>query len=103
LIIKFDIEIDTRDWMVIYYHRLLRHGSIGQDRHRVRQGPEELRRKMADLGIVPSDVIRKAIEGAVREREREQLLKRAESVGGIIRKVRREDWVRAIREDRDAR
>jgi hypothetical protein len=43
--------------------------------------PEELRRKMADLGIVPSDVIRRAIEAAVREREREQLLKRAESWG----------------------
>ncbi|MGA2198476.1 MAG: hypothetical protein ABSG45_00915 [Nitrososphaerales archaeon] len=65
--------------------------------------PEELRRKMAELGIVPSNVIREAIEAAVREREREELLKRAESVGGIIRKVRKEDWVRGIREDRDAR
>ena len=65
--------------------------------------PEELRRKMADLCIVPSDVIRRAIEAAVREREREQLLKRAGAVAGIMQKVRKEDWVRAIREDRDER
>ncbi len=65
--------------------------------------PEELARKMKGLGIVPADVIRKAIEDAVREREQERSLKRADTVGTIIRKVSKKDWVRAIREDRDSR
>ena len=65
--------------------------------------PEELRRRMAELGISPSEVIRSAIEDAVRKGEQGRLLGRAEAAGAIIRKVSKEDWVRAIREERDAR
>ncbi len=65
--------------------------------------PEELRKKMAELGIAPSEVIRRALEQAVRERAQEILLTRAAEASAILRKVRKEDWVRAIREDRDSR
>jgi hypothetical protein len=65
--------------------------------------PEALRRKMAELGIAPSEVIRSAVEDAVRKGEQERLLTQAEAAGAIIRKLSREDWVRAIREDRDSR
>ena len=65
--------------------------------------PEELRRRMSELGIAPSEVIRSAIEVAVRKGEQERLLSQAEAAGAIIRKVGREDWVRGIREDRDSR
>ena len=65
--------------------------------------PEELRRKMAELDIAPSEVIRSAVEDAVRKGERERLLSRAEAAGAIFRKLSREDWVRAIREGRDSR
>jgi antitoxin component of RelBE/YafQ-DinJ toxin-antitoxin module len=65
--------------------------------------PEALRKRMAELGISPSEVIKKALEEAVRKKSLRQLLERAEKVGPIVRKVSRDDWVRAIREDRDTR
>jgi antitoxin component of RelBE/YafQ-DinJ toxin-antitoxin module len=65
--------------------------------------PEELRRRMSELGIAPSEVIRTALEEAVRRRSLQQLLERAEKAGPIVRKVSKDDWTRAIREDRDAR
>ena len=65
--------------------------------------PEELRKKMAELGIVPSEVIRKALEEAVRDRSQQLLLGQISAVSAIMKKVGKEDWVRAIREDRDNR
>ena len=67
--------------------------------------PEELRKKMAELGIVPSGVIRKALEDAVRDRSRELLLERISAASAIMQKISEEQVVRAIREsrDRDAR
>jgi hypothetical protein len=65
--------------------------------------PEELRKRMAELGIAPSEVIQKALEDAVRKRSLQQLLERAEEVGPMMRKVSKDDWTRAVREDRDAR
>jgi hypothetical protein len=65
--------------------------------------PEELRKKMAELGIVPSDVIRKALEEAVRDRSRQLLLEQITAASAIAKKVSEEEWVRAIRESRDSR
>ncbi len=62
-----------------------------------------LRKKMAELGISPSEVIRKAIEAEVAQRERRRLLGKAEEARKIISKVPKEEWVRAIRESRDER
>jgi hypothetical protein len=63
--------------------------------------PEELRKKMTELGIVPSDVIRKALEEAVRDRSRQLLLEQISAASEIAKKISSEDWVRAIRESRD--
>jgi hypothetical protein len=63
--------------------------------------PEELRKRMAELGIVPSDVIRKALEEAVRDRSRQLLLEQISAASAIAKKVSAEGWVRAIRESRD--
>jgi Fe2+ transport system protein FeoA len=65
--------------------------------------PEELRRRMSELGIAPSKVIRSAIDDAVRKGEQERAITQAEAAGAIIRKVSKDAWVRAIREDRDSR
>ncbi|HDD40335.1 MAG TPA: DUF4145 domain-containing protein [Nitrososphaeria archaeon] len=63
----------------------------------------ELRRKLKELGIKPSEVIRRALEREVEERLRLQLYKKVERAGEIIRRVGREEWVRAVRESRDER
>jgi hypothetical protein len=64
--------------------------------------PEELRKKMAELGIVPSDVIRKALEEAVRDRSRQLLLERISAASAIMQNISEEQVVRAIRESRDS-
>lgn len=63
----------------------------------------ELRRKLAELGIKPSEVIKKALEKEVEERMRQRLKEKVENASEIIRKVGREGWVKAVRESRDER
>ncbi len=47
--------------------------------------PEELRRRMAELGIAPSGIIRSAIEDPVRKGEQERMLSEAEAAAATIR------------------
>ena len=61
----------------------------------------ELRRKLAELGIKPSEAIRRALEREVEERTREKLQEMIENASVILSKVDREDWVKSIRESRD--
>jgi len=63
----------------------------------------ELRRKLAELGIKPSEAIRRALEKEVEEKMRERLCEMIEEAGAILSKVSREDWVKAVRESRDKR
>ena len=63
----------------------------------------ELRRKLAELGVKPSEAIRRALEREVEERMREKLLETIENASVILSKVDREDWVKSIRESRDER
>jgi len=63
----------------------------------------ELRRKLAELGIKPSEAIRRALEREVEERTREKLQETIENASVILSKVGREDWVKSIRESRDER
>lgn len=63
----------------------------------------ELRRKLAELGVKPSEAIRRALEREVEERMREKLLETIENASVILSKVDREDWARSIRESRDER
>jgi antitoxin component of RelBE/YafQ-DinJ toxin-antitoxin module len=63
----------------------------------------ELRRKLAELGIKPSEAIRRALEREVEERTREKLQETIENASIILSKVNREDWVKSIRKSRDER
>jgi len=61
----------------------------------------ELRRKLKELGIRPSEVIKKALEREVEERLKLQLYRKVEKASEIIRRVGRDAWIKAIRESRD--
>jgi len=63
----------------------------------------ELRRKLAKLGIKPSEIIRKALEKEVEERMKRQLYKKIGEASKIIAKVERDEWIKAIRESRKQR
>jgi len=62
-----------------------------------------LRRKLDELGIKPSEAIRKALEREVEEKTREKLLKDVDEASNILSKISGEDWAKAIRESRDER
>ena len=63
----------------------------------------ELRRKLSELGIKPSEAIRRALESEVEEKMQERLYKMIKNVSPILSKVSKESWVKAIRESRDER
>ena len=63
----------------------------------------ELRRKLAEFGIKPSEVIRRALQREVEEKMRELLYKKVEEASGIISGVGKDAWVKAIREGREER
>jgi len=64
---------------------------------------EELRKKLAELGVKPSEVIRKSLEKEVEERMKQQLYEKAEKASKIILKVGKDAWIKAIRESREQR
>lgn len=61
----------------------------------------ELRERMVELGISPTEVIRKALRREVEERMREELYKKVERASEILSKVGEGAWVKAVRESRD--
>jgi len=63
----------------------------------------ELRKKLAELGIKPSEIIRKSLKKEVEERMKQQLYKKVEKASKIITKVGKDAWIRAIREGRKQR
>jgi antitoxin component of RelBE/YafQ-DinJ toxin-antitoxin module len=63
----------------------------------------ELKKKMDELGISPSEAIRRALEQEVDRRMMELLRERIEKASVVLSKVNRDAWVKAIRESRDGR
>ena len=63
----------------------------------------ELRKKLTELGIKPSETIRKSLEKEVEERMKQQLYKKVEKASKIITKVGKNAWIKAIRESRQQR
>jgi antitoxin component of RelBE/YafQ-DinJ toxin-antitoxin module len=59
--------------------------------------------EMEQLGISPSDVIKKAVDDAIREKKRAKLIDEMNEAGKLIRNIPQERWVQAIRESRDER
>jgi antitoxin CcdA len=62
---------------------------------------KELRKKLAELSIKPSEVIKKALMEEVEKRTKEELKRKVERASRIISKAGRNNWVRAVRETRD--
>ena len=65
--------------------------------------PEELKKKMNNLNIKPSEIIKKAIENEIKRREIEELKETLEEVKPILAKLSVERVVKSIREDRESR
>jgi len=64
---------------------------------------KELRKKLMELDIKPSEAIRRALEKEVEEKTRERLQRKIQSINPILSKVDRNDWTKSIRESRDKR
>ena len=64
---------------------------------------KELREKLRELGIKPSEVIKRALEEEVEKKTREKLLEKVEKAGEIIERAGAESWIRVIRESREER
>lgn len=62
----------------------------------------ELRRKLTELGIKPSEAIKRALEREVEEKRIERLYEMIEEASTILSKISK-DWVKAVRESRDER
>jgi hypothetical protein len=62
-----------------------------------------LRKKLDELGIKPSETIRRALEREVEIKLKEKLNKEIDEVSAILTKVSKDDWMRAIRESREER
>jgi antitoxin component of RelBE/YafQ-DinJ toxin-antitoxin module len=62
-----------------------------------------LRKQLAELGIKPSEAIRRALEKAVEEKLKAKLQTDVEAVSTILSKVPEEEWVKAVRESREER
>jgi len=58
---------------------------------------------MAQLGIKPSQVIKRALEEEVRERSAKNILAEAVKAAKILKKVSEEDWTDSVRKSRDER
>ncbi|MEM2960924.1 MAG: hypothetical protein QXU67_04905 [Candidatus Bathyarchaeia archaeon] len=61
----------------------------------------ELRRKLAEFGIKPSEVIRRSLEKEVEEKTKEILYKKVDEASGIILRIGKDAWVKTIRENRE--
>lgn len=65
--------------------------------------PEELRKKMRDLDIAPSRVLRLAIEEEVKRREAERLEGEIEKLRPLLESMSVKEAVKSIQEDRRQR
>ena len=63
--------------------------------------PKEIKHKIDDYGIKPSEIIRKSIYDEIKKIEIMQLKEEAESIKPIIKKIKSESVVKSIREDRE--
>jgi len=64
---------------------------------------KELKKKAKELRINIREVVEKALENAIREKEKEEIKGIAMKIKELMKDVSEEDWVRAIRESRDER
>ncbi|MBS7288198.1 MAG: hypothetical protein KIH01_05515 [Candidatus Freyarchaeota archaeon] len=65
--------------------------------------PLEVKRKLEELGIKPSEVLRRAIDEELRRRELEEIERELSGLDAILNKFSKDFVVKSIREDRDSR
>ncbi len=63
--------------------------------------PIEIKHKIEEYGIKPSEVIRKAIQNEIKRLEIMNLEKESELLKPIIKKIKSEQVAKSIREDRE--
>lgn len=63
--------------------------------------PREIKKKLDEFGIRPSEVIRRALNEEIKEAELRGLKKEAEAVKPILAKISSEVVEKSIREDRE--
>lgn len=63
--------------------------------------PREVKHKIEEYGIKPSEVIRKAIQDEIKKFEIMNLKKESELLKPIINKIKSEHVAKSIREDRE--
>jgi hypothetical protein len=68
-----------------------------------RKGQKGIKGKAEELGINIRDVVEKALEKAIEEKEKEDLKKLASDIKELMKGVSEEEWVEAIRRSRDER
>lgn len=64
---------------------------------------KELKEKAEQLGINIRDVVEKALEEAIKEKEREEINDIARKIKELMKDVSEEEWVEAIRGERNER
>ena len=65
--------------------------------------PAELKKKLSDLGVNVSEVIRESLQEEVDRLEKEKLNKLAKEVSAILKKIPPEEFAQSIRASRDSR
>ncbi|MEM1658091.1 MAG: hypothetical protein QXX87_01715 [Candidatus Jordarchaeales archaeon] len=65
--------------------------------------PLEVKRRLEELGIKPSDLLRKAIEEELRRRELEEIESELDELGTVLEKFSDDFVVKSVREDRGFR
>ncbi|MGC8571586.1 type II toxin-antitoxin system CcdA family antitoxin [Caldivirga sp.] len=63
----------------------------------------ELKERAEQLGINIRDIVEKALENAIREKEREEMRSIASELRELLCGINDEEWTRLIRGNRDAR
>jgi len=65
--------------------------------------PLEVKRRLEELGIKPSEVLRRAIEEELGRRELEEIEKELGKLNSVLSKFSRDFIVESVREDRESR
>ena len=65
--------------------------------------PSELKKKLSNLGVNVSEVIRESLQSEVDRLEKEKLNKLAKEVSVILKKIPPEEFTQSIRASRESR
>ena len=63
--------------------------------------PSELKKKLSNLGVNVSEVIRESLQSEVDRLEKERINKLAKEVSTILKKIQPEEFAQSIRATRD--